>query len=369
VPGQQQQPGQQQPGHQPWSTGQQPAVPPAHQPWNTGQQPAVPGAHQPWSTGQQPAVPAAEAARAPKKARVALPGSVPRLVTTALLVVAGGLAIGGTFGLLERQAQTSGGSKLSLDYTSWKVTESSGVPQTLFFHAPHFGIPLVVAGLLALLGGLLLVLGKGRLAELARPAAIAGAALLVGVVWSMGMTVSSDLDSAHDEADLHYTVTGGIGLWLLLAAGVLAAAGGIMALVALGNDGPGRTGRVEPETPRYGIPALGGPGQPGQTQPGQSQPGQSQPGQSQPGQSQPGQSQHQHLPYQQAAPQQAPQQTGQQSTGTPSFAQQEATQAIRPTSHAQQQPGQSPSDSQTPPSPLDQDAPPSGQDNPPPGSA
>jgi hypothetical protein len=180
-----------------------------------------------------------------------------RLATTVLLVIAGGLAIGGTFGLLERETQkTDDNQVLTLSYTSWKLTKGGTFDATIYFHAPHFGIPLAVAGAFTLAGGLLLMFGRGRLADLARPVSLASAGLLVGTVWTMGMVTSADLSATHHEEGFDLAWDPGIGLWLLLAAGVFAVVGGLMTLFLVGPTG--RTARVEPATPRFGIPSLAG---------------------------------------------------------------------------------------------------------------
>jgi hypothetical protein len=193
------------------------------------------------------------------------------MATTAVLVVAGGLAVGGTFGLLERETErASNNQAITADFTSWHLTTVSNGAATVYVHAPHFGIPVTTAGLLTIVGALLLVFGRGRFATLARPVAVASAALLVGTVWSMAMVLSANFDSAHHEAGFDLVYTAGIGFWLLLAAAALAVVGGVLALLAPGTD---LAERVEPATPRYGIPALGQPtGQPIQGQPIQGQP-------------------------------------------------------------------------------------------------
>jgi uncharacterized membrane protein YphA (DoxX/SURF4 family) len=308
----------------------------------------VPG-HQPWSTGQQPAVPAD---KPPRPARVRTPGSTIRLATTAVLVLAGALGVGSTFAMLERQVQTiGGGHDVTLDYSAWKVTPAAGsVVTPLTFHAPHFGIPLTAAGVLTLLGGLLLVLGKDRLATLARPVALASAGLLVGTVWAVGMTLSADFDAAHTEEDFKLEVSGGLGLWLLLAAGVLAAIGGLMALLLLRGDSDepiiafGGTGRVEPATPRYGFPALG---QQGGAPQGQQASGQQSPGQQSPQGQYPVQS-HQYPSQQQPTPQagqSGPQPLGGQ-LGQPTGLDQ-PTQHVQPGQHLQ--PGQGQQGQSVPP--------------------
>jgi hypothetical protein len=108
-----------------------------------------------------------------------------------LLCVAGGLAVGGSFGMLEEESEQAGNQTLTLSYTSWKLTQGGNYPVKIYFHAPHFGIPLVATGVVVVIGGLLLVLGRGSLARLAGPIAAVGAGMLVGTVWTVGMVVST----------------------------------------------------------------------------------------------------------------------------------------------------------------------------------
>lgn len=159
---------------------------------------------------------------------------------TTLLCVAGGLAIGGSFGLLDEELEQSGGRTLTLSYTAWKLTQGGNYPVALYFHAPHVGYPLVGAGAVAVLGGLLLVLGRGSLARVAAWVAGAGAGLLVGTVWTVWVVVSANLDAVDSTAGFQLTWTSGIGFWLILASGAAAALGGLLALLTL------RTNRQEP---------------------------------------------------------------------------------------------------------------------------
>jgi hypothetical protein len=170
------------------------------------------------------------------------------LTSALLLLVAGGLAIGGSFGTLDQEFERAGDETLTWTYTSWRLTQGGTVSNALYFHAPHFGVPLVVAGVLTIASGLLLVTGRGRLGQLAGPAALASAGLLAGTVWALGMVVSADLDAETSSANFELTWRSGIGFWLVLAAGVAGAAGGVTAL--LRGSRP-----VEPPTPRYGFPA------------------------------------------------------------------------------------------------------------------
>jgi hypothetical protein len=152
-----------------------------------------------------------------------------------LLAVAGGLAVGGSFGLLEKESEQAGNQTLTQSYTSWRLVQGGNYPTRIYFHAPHFGIPLVATGVLVVVGGLLLMTGRVRIAA---PLAAVAAGMLVGTVWTMAMVVSADLDAVDRTAGFLLTWTSGIGFWLVLAAGVFAAIGGILALLILRPSPP-----------------------------------------------------------------------------------------------------------------------------------
>lgn len=173
------------------------------------------------------------------------------LASALLLVLAGGLAIGGSFGTLDEEAERAGDETLTLTYTSWHLTQGGSYSGRIYFHAPHFGIPLVATGLLTIVSGLLLVLGRGRIGALARPAALASAGLLVGTVWTVGLVVSADLDAVARTANFELTWTIGTGFWLVLAGGIAGVLGGLAALSRGILNAPD-----DPPTPRYGFPAI-----------------------------------------------------------------------------------------------------------------
>ena len=150
-----------------------------------------------------------------------------------LLCVAGGLAVGGSFGVLEEESEQAGNQTLTLTYTSWRLTQGGNYPTRIYFHAPHFGIPLIATAAVAVAGGLLLVLARGVVSRLAAAVAAVGAGMLVGTVWAVWMVVSADLDAVDRTTGFVLTWTSGIGFWLVRGAGVAAAFGGVLALVAL----------------------------------------------------------------------------------------------------------------------------------------
>ena len=171
----------------------------------------------------------------PDQPVVARRSSALAVVATLFLAVAGGLAVGGSFGLLEKESEQAGNQTLTLSYTSWRLIQGGNYPTKIYFHAPHFGIPLVATGVLVVVGGLLLMTGRVRIAV---PLAAAAAGMLVGTVWTMCMVVSADLDAVDRTAGFQLTWTSGIGFWLVLAAGIAAAIGGILALLTLRTPPP-----------------------------------------------------------------------------------------------------------------------------------
>jgi hypothetical protein len=174
------------------------------------------------------------------------PSALP-VVAAVFLAVAGGLAVGGSFGLLEKESEQAGTQTLTLSYTSWRLVQGGNYPTKIYFHAPHFGIPLVAAGVLVVVGGLLLMAGRVRIAA---PLAATAAGLLVGTVWTMAMVVSADLDAVDRTAGFQLTWTSGIGFWLVLGAGAAAAIGGVLALLTL---------RATPPAPLRPSPRPRGP--------------------------------------------------------------------------------------------------------------
>jgi hypothetical protein len=147
-----------------------------------------------------------------------------------LLVVAGGLAIGGSFGTLTTEIERAGATTLTLTYTSWRLSQGGSYSGALYFHAPRFGIPLVVAGALTIAAGVLLVLRRHRVV-VAGATAVAG--LLVGTVWAVSLVVSADLDAVTSNQGFRLTWSTGAGFWLVLAAGAAALLGGVATLATL----------------------------------------------------------------------------------------------------------------------------------------
>ena len=141
-----------------------------------------------------------------------------------LLLVAGALAIGGSFGTLEEESERAGTQTLTLTYTSWRLIQGGNYAVAINFHAPHFGIPLVAAGGLVMAAAIVLF---ARSDGMARTAAATAAGLLVGTVWTVSLVVSADLDAESHGANLELDWTSGLGFWLVLAGGIAAVLGGL----------------------------------------------------------------------------------------------------------------------------------------------
>lgn len=231
----------------------------------------------------------------------ARPGPAPLAATSAaLLVVSAGVALGGSFATIMTETQRiADGRSTTLTYTSWTLHEAGTLRVPIHFHAPHFGYPLVGSAVVLLLGAALLLFGTGRGARIAGATAAAGAGLLAGTVWAVGMATATDLDDVEHGDGFRLDWTSGLGFWLLVGAGAVAVVGGALAILA-----PPRPAPIEPVTPRYGFPVIGqqyqqprspGQGTPAQATPpngtpaaGPAQPGPAQAGQAQPGAAQPG---------------------------------------------------------------------------------
>jgi hypothetical protein len=177
------------------------------------------------------------------------------VVSGMLLIAAAGLAVGGSFENLDKAVDigTTGGTTQQTILTSpWYYRTSGTIPGAL--HADlgqFFGVALAVGGLLAILIGVLLLMGHGERRASIRSLGTVAAALLFGAVLATEMSVLNDIQwDAIAPAGVHTTAFGP-GFWLLLAAGLAtAAAGSLLVFVR-------RPARVEPPTPPYGFSLPG----------------------------------------------------------------------------------------------------------------
>lgn len=172
------------------------------------------------------------------------------IVSGLLLIAAAGLAVGGSFANLDRAIDTrSDGTPQQTILTSpWYYRTFGTVPGAQQVSlGQFFGVALAAGGMLAILFGVLLLAGRGRI----RSIAAAAAALLFGAVLATEMSVVNDIQwDALAPPGLHSTAFGP-GFWLLLAAGTATAVAGLLLLVS-----PRRAAHVEPPTPPYGLPAF-----------------------------------------------------------------------------------------------------------------
>lgn len=126
-------------------------------------------------------------------------------------------------------------------------------------HGPRFGPPLLVAA--ALLGvAAVLLLKRPAPHPVGRLAAVLGAGLLVGVVWSAALHTAAEFSSAVQAPVIGIGVdrTVGSGLWALGVAAVVALAGAL-AVQEWPRRAPRPTGPVvhqfdDERTPPFGIP-------------------------------------------------------------------------------------------------------------------
>jgi hypothetical protein len=155
-----------------------------------------------------------------------------RVVAGVVLLLAGLLAIGGTFAALYSFTVSIplGLSRFSHTFvvTSWvsdyPTTYGLGFSFTSSSRTNYFGVPALVAGAIALYGADLLLRRRDatpRQLTQARLFAIAAASLVAGYVW---FGVTNLIDSiASSAAVSSYTFDTGAGIWLLIAAALLGA--------------------------------------------------------------------------------------------------------------------------------------------------
>jgi hypothetical protein len=173
------------------------------------------------------------------------------------LVAAAGLAVGGSFPNLDRATEQeltdSGapGNVISTTVTSpWYYRQEIHGSTPFSFHLTQFfGVGISLGALLAVLCGVLLLIGIGRTSAGLRGWGLASATLLFGALLTTGMSVVDDLQADSAETTAARTTTFGLGFWLLLGAAVVTLVAAALLLPAR------RAQRVEPDTPRYGIPA------------------------------------------------------------------------------------------------------------------
>jgi hypothetical protein len=175
-----------------------------------------------------------------------------------LLIAAAGTAIGGSFENLDRAIDTQPGGVVqqTILTSPWYYRTFGNVPGTQPVDlGQFFGIALAVGGMLAILCGVLLLLGQGGRLTAVRSLGAAAAALLFGAVLATEMSVVNDIQWDALAPSGEHSTAFGPGFWLLFVAGLATVAAGALLLI-YPRRGPRRAARGEPPTPAYGLPAF-----------------------------------------------------------------------------------------------------------------
>jgi len=182
-----------------------------------------------------------------------------RMVAGVVLLLAGLLAIGGTFAALYTftVAFPLGLSQFSHTFvvTSWiSDYPTYGLPFGATSRTNYFGVPALVAGALALYGADLLLRRRAaapRQVAQVRLFAVAATGLVAGYVW-FGVTnlVDSIASSAGASA---YTFDTGAGMWLFIAAALLGALSFVLMLGLVPEGAPAPATAVDEEVVVYQV--------------------------------------------------------------------------------------------------------------------
>jgi hypothetical protein len=188
----------------------------------------------------------------PKPRKPRAPGRGRDIATAVTLVVAAGLAVGGMFPNLDRAVDhnvnddNSLGSVFSVTTTSpWYYRmQISSQPRVSPHLTQFFGIGISLGALLALVAAVFLLLRPVK-----NTYGVGAAAVLFGAVLTTVLSAVNDLqwDKAEAQSGRHTTL--GLGFWLLVGAAVVAIVAVVLLLLT--------PKRVEPSTPRFGIPVVG----------------------------------------------------------------------------------------------------------------
>ncbi|MEU4805907.1 hypothetical protein [Actinosynnema sp. NPDC023587] len=158
-----------------------------------------------------------------------------RALGVLLAAIAAATSVSATFLPLSWIGTSRGGDRFGLVTTGWGTDTA---PATMDGIGPQaqIGVPIVIAAVLLVLAAALVHLpAHQRLAG--RYTAVAATALLIGSVWTTFMTVSARLSPNSQDERLTITYEYGAGMWLLVAACVVA----IVATVYLHARPPVRT--------------------------------------------------------------------------------------------------------------------------------
>ena len=148
----------------------------------------------------------------------------------ALLAGAALTAMGATRPLYET-TRVDSGYRSGYRMTLWggEYTSPDGVTTTPDIRI-LFGVPAVVAAVLLVLAAVLVLVSArlpARVATVARAGSVVAAGLLVGAVWTVGQMVRAATEQS-DPVGGTLVATAGTGMWLLIAAAVVAVAGALL---------------------------------------------------------------------------------------------------------------------------------------------
>lgn len=211
---------------------------------------SVPAASQPFP-GQQPQYGYPPAGPKPP---------VTRSVSAGLLVLTGVSAIVGSFLTLDTIATS--GSTVASSNTGWTFTFLTGSNSTESV-VQWLGVPLVIGGGVAIVAGVMLLLGGSRPLPLAGPMGIAGAGLTVGATLAALSTVLTDIGITNKQNTGTDRVSDhpGIAFYLLIVSAVCAVVVLVMMVRAVtrgatpaGTSTPFRGPAAGYPPPGYGIP-------------------------------------------------------------------------------------------------------------------
>jgi hypothetical protein len=235
--------------------------------WHNAPVTVPPAGYQPGPP--QPYPPAYQAPYQPVPARPRRALWVGGLLAGVLFLFAAALMVWGSFERIESFSQSRDGEPRESWSTWWESTTIRGSTEDDY---PSFGIILVVAAAAMLLAAVLVltVLRSRRPGPVtgARIGSALSAGLAAGAVLILLMQGLAFLDTFDDlgvDEGQSISFDLGLGIWLPGAAVVLGLIG--LALTLTGRRLS--MGRMEPETPRFGVPMPYGAPPPGYQQPGQ----------------------------------------------------------------------------------------------------
>jgi hypothetical protein len=187
------------------------------------------------------------------------PVAVARLVAAGLLLLAGTMALGGSFAALSvYRSESDATAARTTTTTGWGLYEDPVREEPLPIPIVRFGIPLTAAAVLVLVFALLLVLSARRAGDegTVRALGVGGGGLLTGVVsvvWLQLVAIDQNVAASTEPGGpaSGFRASYGVGGYLILAAAFVALAAAVLLLV------PPR-GAVAPTAPQPGqFPAFG----------------------------------------------------------------------------------------------------------------